>query len=147
LKPTDDLALVAQRAWKRKTPKDADAREKKYGGAAIWEAEKARAEKKRVELAELRAKFVDGPTLSVPMGRITFDPYGLQPLGELGTVYRSITVIADWGKLEVTSGGALVAGDWSRVTVPASGAYTLTLNEGWAKVAGARAGDFTVDKR
>jgi len=149
LKPSDDLALVAQRAWKLKTPKDADAREKKYGGAEIRAAEQARAEKKRVLIAELRAKFIDGPTLTVPMGGggMTFDPYGLQPLGDAGTVYRSITVSGPWGKLEVTSGGGLVSSDWTKVVVPANAdGYTLTLNEGWSKVRGARDGDLTVGR-
>lgn len=151
VKATDDLARVAQRAWKvGAIAKNADARAVKYGAAEVKAAENARAEKKRIELAELRAKFVDGPTLTVPNsgGNMTFDPYGLQPLGEHGTIYRSMTISGPWGKLEVTSGGALVASDWSRVTVPANGSgYTLTLNEEWAKVAASRTGDFVVEKR
>lgn len=134
VKPSDDLAQIAQRAWNAKTRTDADARAVKYGRAEVRVAEDQRAEKKRALIAELRAKFVDGPTLSVPVGggNMTFDPYGLQPLDELGTVYRSITISGPWGKLEVKSGGALVASDWSTVKVPANGTeHTLTLNEGW----------------
>lgn len=150
LKATDDLGVIAQRAWKVKPSGDAEARAAAYGGTELHAEEKERAERKRVERLALRATFIDGPTLTVPImsGNVTFDPNGLQPLEGQGTVYRTITLTEGWGKLEVTSGGALVSSDWKRLVVPAGGAgYTLTLNDGWAKVPAARAGDFTIGRK
>ena len=96
----------------------------------------------------LRAKFVDGPVLTIPLKQMqfTFDPNNVQPLGDLGTVYPSMEVSDVWGRIVVTGGG-LIAADYSRLTVPASGeGYTLTLKEGWKIVAGAREGDKTLSE-
>ena len=97
----------------------------------------------------MRAKFVDGPTLTLPLAQmqLVFDPHGLQPLDDLGTVYRKIEITDAWGKIVVT-GGALRSADWKRLVVPASGeGWTLTLNEGWQVVDAARRGDKVVEKQ
>ena len=141
LKASDDLGAVAARAWKV-APSRA-LRVAQYGAATIRAEEDARAERKRQELAALRAKFIDGPILTIPLGKVqlSFDPNGLQPLGDLGTVYRKVEISAAWGKI-VATGGALITSDWGRLIVPAGGeGYTLTLNEGWRVVDDARAGD------
>jgi hypothetical protein len=117
-----------------------------YGAEAIRAEENARATKKRELAAALRAKFVDGPVLVIPLKQMqfTFDPNNVQPLGDLGTVYPSMEVRDVWGKIVVTGGG-LISADYSRLAVPAGGeGYTLTLSEGWKIVAGAREGDKTL---
>lgn len=139
VKPSDDLPRLAMRAWKATVPENAEARAVKYGAAELRVAEELRTERKRAERAALRAKFVDGPTLTLPIDQgssFTFDPYGVQALDGIGSVYRSLKLRAAWGTLEAT-GGALIASDWKNVIVPGSGeGYTLTLNEGWTKVRG-----------
>lgn len=138
VKATDDLARLAQRAWKANAPANADARAVKYGGAELRVAEERRTERKRAELAALRAKFIDGPKLTLPMegASFTFDPYGVQTLDGVGSVYRSLKLRAAWGSIEA-SGGALITSDWKNVIVPANGeGYTLTLNAGWARARG-----------
>jgi hypothetical protein len=142
LKPTDDLGDLARKAWGlRATPPRDD-----YQAAAVHEEERVRAEKKRELLAQLRAKFVDGPVLIIPLKSMsfTFDPNSVQPLGDLGSIYQSMEVRDVWGKIVVTGGG-LISADFQRIVVPANGdGYTLTLNDGWKVIAGPREGDKTV---
>lgn len=147
LKATDDLGEIARRAWNAHAPRPP--RVARYDGASIRAEEDARAEKKRQEKAALRAKFVDGPVLTLPLGQIqiVFDPNRVQPFDDLGTVYASLEITDAWGKI-VAKDGALVTSDWKRLVVPLGGeGHTLTLNEGWAIVDGSRAGDKRVSKR
>jgi len=148
LKASDDLGELARRAWKCGARfQRASSSAAQYGGGVIRAEEDARAEKKRQEKIALRAKFIDGPVLTLPLGRIelVFDPNGLQPFDEFGTVYRRIEITDAWGKI-VVDGGALLTSDWKRLIVPAGGeGYTLTLNAGWRIVDDARAGDKRVE--
>jgi hypothetical protein len=140
LKSSDDLGAIAARVWKARPTKEP------HGDAVVRAEEDARAEKKRIELAAARAKFVDGAVLTLPLeGGVSFDPNAVTPFGDAGTIYRTISTSGAWGKIEV-SGGALVTSDWKRLVVPASGeGYTLTLNEGWRIVDDSRAGDKKVE--
>ena len=136
LKATDDLGEIARRAWKLPSPWPSPrARgEGDYQGDAVRAEEEARATKKRELLAALRAKFVDGPVLTIPLKQMqfTFDPNHVQPLEGFGTVYESMEVRDVWGKIVVTGGG-LISPDYSRLTVPRNGeGWTLTLAEGWS---------------
>jgi hypothetical protein len=126
----------------------------RYDGERLRASEQARHDRLQARAAEYRRKFVDGPTLSIPLShmKIQFDPRTLEPLGEAGTVYPTLRVVDDWGILTVT-GGALLAPDWTRVTVvaPKDGASTgdgwdLQLNEGWTVAAGARPGTYVVTR-
>ncbi|HKR66432.1 MAG TPA: hypothetical protein VJZ00_22085 [Thermoanaerobaculia bacterium] len=142
VKPSDDLGAIARKLWGVSPSMNEEA----YGAAAVRADEQARAEKKEKLLASLRAKFVDGPVLTIPLRQMqfTFDPNNVQPLGDLGTVYPSMEVRDVWGKIVVTGGG-LISPDYQRLVVPASGeGYTLTLNEGWKIVPGVREGDTTL---
>jgi hypothetical protein len=131
VKASDDLGELARRAWRvRAVPRPLAAN---YGGDALRAGEDARAEKKAAILAELRARFVDGPILVIPLEQMqfTFDPNTAQPFGDLGTVYPSMEVRDVWGKI-VINGGGLISSDYKKLTVPADGkGWTLTLNEGW----------------
>lgn len=144
LKASDDLGELARRAWGLRISEPRDA----YDAAAVHEDERARAKTKRELLARLRAKFVDGPVLTIPLQSMsfTFDPNRVQPLGDLGSVYESMEVRDAWGKI-VVAGGGLISADFQKLVVPANGeGYTLTPADGWRIVDGARPGDKTLAK-
>ncbi len=65
--------------------------------------------------------------------RYSYDPTQLVPLGEAGTVFPTIRLIAPWGTLEVTEGGILVAPGWqtARVPVPTAVREGQIAGEGW----------------
>lgn len=135
----EDLATIAARSWHLRTPSvaSADARAKEYDGDAVAHQEQERETRVAEERRALRARFVDGPTLVLPLRsmKMVFDPNGVRPLDDRGNVYSSITITDDWGKVVVT-GGALMSPDFRTLTVPANGdGYTLTLADGW-EVAG-----------
>lgn len=148
LKPADDLGALASRAWRLTAKGDAEARALAYDGAALRIAENERAARRQAERAALRARFIDGPLLILPLGsfQMVMDPNGLQPLDDHGTVHRTLEIRDAWGKIVIPS-GAMITSDFKRLVVPANGEHTLTLNEGWAKVAGKREGDWTVEKK
>ncbi len=126
-----------------------------YDGNALRASETER-ETKRREIAKLnRTKFIDGPVLTVPLLRmnIQFDPRGLQPLEDAGTVYPALRITDDWGILEAKN-GALLKPDWHTVIVVAPAAITgtnikgdgwvLELKPGWKIIPATRKGDFTL---
>ena len=151
VKATGDLAEIARGAWKLRTPDHAGhvtatQRAAAYGGDIIHAEEAARARRKQEELAALRAKFVEGPLLTLPLAEMqfTFDPSSIQPLDTLGSVYRTMELRDRWGTIKVT-GGALLTSDFKRLIVPATGeGYTLTLHEGWKISEGERKDDRVV---
>jgi hypothetical protein len=109
--------------------------EAKFGAAELLTAERARDAKRQATLRDLRARFIDGRVLTLPLHKMQFemDPNKAQPFEPYGTVYPALTLRDDWGEIVVKSGGALISADWLRLTVPRDPAqnYTLTLNEGW----------------
>ena len=111
----------------------------KYGAAELMASERERDEKKQAMLRDLRARFVDGRVLTLPLHKMQFemDPNKAQPFEPYGTVHPALTLRDDWGQIVVKSGGALISADWQKLTVPREPAanYTLTLNDGW-KIAG-----------
>jgi hypothetical protein len=149
VKAGDDLGELARRAWGIGAGGAVAAPAAgRYGAEALHVEEQARAVKKRELAARLRARFVDGPVLVIPLRQMqfTFNPNDVQPLAGHGTVYPSLEVRDVWGKIVVT-GGALMSSDYQRLTVPASGdGYMLTLSDGWKVVAGAREGDKTLSQ-
>jgi len=153
IKSSDDLGERVRKAAKIELPPDlartADGRANTYDGRTLLANERAREEKRQARLKDFRARFVDGPVLVLPLRKMSmqFNPDDVQPFEPAGTVYPEITVSDEWGRIVVKS-GALISSDFSRITVPAkSDGYTLELKKGWTKAAGARAGDFVVDKR
>jgi len=147
-KASDDLGNLAADAWHVAAATDADARAIAYRGADLLAAERERDARKQAMLREFRARFVDGPHLTIPLRNMSFefDPNASQPFETFGTVYPTLTARDDWGSLVVHRGGALIASDWMSIVVPAEahGDYTLTLNDGWKIVPAARAGDVTI---
>jgi hypothetical protein len=149
-KASDDLGNVAADAWHVGAAADAEARAIAYRGADLLAAERARDARKQATLREFRARFVEGPHLTIPLKHMSFefDPNASQPFESLGTVYPTLTLRDDWGSLVVRRRGALIAADWMSIVVPdAHDDYTLTLNDGWSIVPAARDGDRTLQKK
>jgi hypothetical protein len=147
-KASGDLGNLAADAWHVAAAADVDARAAAYDGAKLLIAERERDARKQATLREFRARFVDGPHLTIPLKHMSFefDPNKSQPFESFGTVYPTLTARDDWGSLVVHRGGALIASDWMSIVVPAEArdGYTLTLNDGWTIVPAARAGDVTI---
>lgn len=118
----------------------------RYDGAALRAAEQTRAEVRAAQLAQYRARLVDGPVAILPLHhmQIAFDPRTVVVLAGQGTVYPTLRIIDDWGVLDVT-GGALVRADGSAAVVPAPDepghGWTLQRAPGWRFEPAARAGD------
>lgn len=93
-----------------------------YGYSAVIAAEREREERHLAFLRELTSKFLEGPTLDFPaapeMTR-NFNPQTLVPFPPNGTYYPTGTFAANWGKLQVESGGALVSPDNRSLRLPA----------------------------
>lgn len=165
LKPTDDFAVLTQKAYSIKIApsikQEAEKRALKYRGAELRAAETERDAKRKKQLAGYRAKLIDGPLLILsfsPEASYSFDPNNVESLDDIGTVYPTMRVSDAWGILEVT-GGALMIHDpkrGSRVQVPAPAdragrriegeGYTLELYDGWRIVPSERKSDFVVSR-
>jgi hypothetical protein len=142
--PPPDLAAAAER------------RAPAYGAAEVGAQEDARNQDRQRRLADLRARLVTGPVLILEQNglRRAFDPNTLMAMPPEGTVYPTGAFSAEWGSLDVTGGGALVASDYHTLRVPAPAdtagrtihgeGWTLELAPGWSIRPGARPGDLTV---
>ena len=101
----------------------ADAAGARYGIATLRAGEETRWAAREREIAALRRRFVDGPTLRLRPGalRLSFDPRAQTPLGDAGTVMRGLTWKGDDGAELDAPEGALVSADWSELRVPLGG--------------------------
>ena len=128
-----------------------------YGYAAVASAESEREERHRALLAEFKMRFVDGPTLdfpSAPEMTRNFNPQTLVPFPPYGTFYPTGTFSANWGKLQVESGGVLVAPDNRSLRLPAPSesearpvhgeGWILQLAPGWTIQRAERADSYVV---
>lgn len=158
LTPGSDLAYMAAAAMGIDTSRVADdnARFVAYGLEEIQATEKAKYTAQVAKQDSLRARYVSGPTLRLPLAEMnmSFDPNKVEPLPDVGTVYQPFRLSDRWGVLDADSSGALVSSDFSEARVAAPGpsgtsgsGWRVTLNAGWVVVPGARAGDYTVKKQ
>lgn len=130
-----------------------------YGYAHIAREERDRAARQKETRERLIALLATGPTVTLHQSSAykSFDPNTLIPLDSLGTAYPTGTFDAEWGKLEVASGGALLSSDGMILRVAALGSFAdgavgvvrgdgwvLSLKPGFVLRAGERAGDFVV---
>lgn len=130
-----------------------------YGGPELARDEDARVAERAARSARLRARLLDGPVLVLRQQglQLSFDPRGLVPLGDAGTVYTSGSFRGPWGQLRVTGGdGVLLNGAFTRGALAApsdTGArplrgdgWVLELAPGWRlqPMGGARAGDLAL---
>lgn len=148
LHKTPDPARILAQHLHFRAPRDAERRAKAYDVAAIDREEAARDSARRGAMTAYRARLVDGPVLTLTQSNLNrnFDPLTLIGFDIKNTIYPTGVFSADWGSLEVTSGGALVANDFRRLVVSAPSqlpilrgeGWVLTLNPGWSVVAAPR---------
>ena len=149
LRKTPDPARILAQRLHFKPSNDAESRAKRYDVDVVDREEAARDSIRRPMMLAYKARLVDGPVLTLTQSNLNrnFDPMSLIGFDIRNTVYPTGTFGADWGSLEVTSGGALVANDFGqlRVSAPSQTAsgeegtlrgdgWTLTLTPGWSMV-------------
>jgi hypothetical protein len=161
----DDLSDLLATALGWTLPADLDAASQaaaqRYGGKELTAAEEKLAVTKSQELASMKARFVDGPVLNLPLAeafKYSFDPTNQVPLEGLGTVYPFLRISASWGILEANRGALLLTRDaeiiGARVSAPGEATarplkgegWTLELQKGWDVVPGKRPGDFDLKR-
>jgi hypothetical protein len=135
----------------------ADARAGGYAGEVLLESERKREAARQKQLADYRARLVDGPVLVLPLDKfqIGFDPTNLKPLPGYGTVYPNCRVSSVWGVLNASQ-GALISENLLKVHLvapsdpqarPLKGpGWQLDLKEGWKLQPGARRGDYLLSQ-
>jgi hypothetical protein len=159
LKPDQGFGALLRNALHIALPPNlqlaAETRATQYDASTLRAAETERETRRQQMLAGYRARFVDGPVLTLQFRNmhVQFDPRNLQPLGDAGTVYPNLRISDDWGILDARN-GALMKPDWSAVIVVAPSAstgsslkgdgWTLELKPGWKIVLGTRRGDYTL---
>jgi hypothetical protein len=146
----------------RDLAREAEQRARRYDYATVMREETARDSARRGQMADYRARLVDGPTVTFTqpwLGR-NFNPQTLVGFDIRNTVYPTGTFNSVWGKLEVTNGGALLSNDQATLRVVAPVAtptadartlrgdgWTLELAPGWTvKPAPGRSGSYLVVK-
>lgn len=132
------------------------AREAEYdAGGKLRARETNREQEKRTRVAEFRARLVDGPVLTIPLSKPSFQfkPQTLVPLDEIGTVYPTMTLKDSWGALTVESGGVLLCKQPNVAAVSSAGfdpvtlrgkGFILILNPGWVIRPSTRKGDLVI---
>lgn len=90
----------------------------RYGGPQVVAEERVRAEEHRALVADLQARFVQGPrlVLNARNMRMEFDPNAVTPVEGLGSFYATLTVRDVWGELRATE-GAIISSDFTRIVV------------------------------
>ncbi len=160
-KGSDDIGDLLASALAISAPADlkaaAESRMAAYGGKELAAAEEQAQAKRQKEAAALRARFVDGPVLDLPVARgfnYAYDPEGKVAIEGVGSVYAYARVIAEWGTLVAEKGALLPTkeGTITGVRVPApkdasarpvaGDGWTLTLKPGWTLSPGERHGDW-----
>lgn len=158
LRPDADLAIVAAEAMRvdPDTLNLDDTRFARYGLAQVRAEEEGREVARRARQDSLRIRYVTGPTLRLPLAEMnmSFNPNTVEPLPDVGTVYRPFRLSDRWGVLDADSSGALVNATFSEARVIAPGAggtsgpgWHLALKPGWVVVPADEAGSYTIRKR
>ena len=146
IKPGSDLGLIIQKSFNIELPENINEWYEKikeqYNYDKILHFETEREKERQEILAEYRYKFTQDTilVLHTPKPNIVFDPRELVPLDTLGTVYPTIKIIADWGILQVKSGGCRY--DWKKAIVSGNNirqegnmlygnGWEIKLNENW----------------
>lgn len=160
LKPGTDLgALLQQRYAISVGASEAAARAAvwRYEGDEIIAIETQQDQRRKLQIAEARKKYIDDPVLLLPLSaevQYSFDPNNVFGIDASHTVYPTMRLVDSWGVLTVTN-GALLERDatghvvLARVPAPADlsarplkgEGWSLELASGWQVVPSERAGD------
>jgi hypothetical protein len=102
----------------------------------------------RESIHKLISTFTEKPVvfLELESPYFDFEPEDIHPLDTLGTLYNSMRVSDNWGKLTVDKGGCLVSNNFKYLRITAKGykadknritgeGWQLTLNNDWELVA------------
>jgi hypothetical protein len=118
--------------------------------------EETRENKRLAQEKYYLGKLVEGPVLELPLTgamNFSFNPNNLFSLGKYGTVYPTITMTDDWGRLVVTA-NALISTHWKSlcVSIPhgidrtgtsvREEGWQLEIKNGWTIIPGSRKEDF-----
>jgi hypothetical protein len=89
-----------------------------YDGALIRAEETNRQTARQTQVEKYREAFVNHPHFEIRLEnkRIQFDPTGVVPLDNQGTVYTKIRIVDNWGILDAQN-GALLSPRWDKITV------------------------------
>jgi hypothetical protein len=162
LTPATNLGDLLARAYAIDSPAlsktEALRRAERYDGAEVVAIETRHEEKHQAQVAAARKLFVDGPILSLRVGKefnFAYDPNEVLSLDDNLTLYRGDVQVSDeWGIMHAPGGvlflrknGLIVS---VQVPAPADAAksplagkgWTLELKSGWKLIPGERAGDF-----
>jgi hypothetical protein len=158
-KASDDLGALLQTAAGVTPPEpdraDLAGRARRYDGDQLRAKEEERDRQRQQKIAAIKARFVDGPVLTIPLEKmqVSFDPNATQPVDGLGSVYMGARIIDAFGTLTAPQ-GVLIRGDFMQATVPApkdpqahpltGDGWTLQLADGRRLEPGARKGDWRV---
>lgn len=98
----------------------------------------------RKEVADQVSVFTEKPVVYLELESPSFDfePENVKSLDTLGTIYASLRVMDNWGKLTVDKGGCLVSNNYKYLRITARGfkaernhyygdGWQLILNDGW----------------
>ncbi len=110
----------------------------------INEEENIRELKLSEELQRIVSKYIDKPVvyLELESPNFSFEPGDMTPADSLGTVYNTLRVSDNWGKITVDEGGCLVSPGLEFIRVPAKNIKTdrnhitgdgwqIILNDSW----------------
>ncbi len=110
----------------------------------INEEEHSREIKMREDLGKSVSKFIDRPVvfLELESPNFSFEPGDMTPVDSLGTIYNTLRISDNWGKIVVDEGGCLVSPGLEFIRVPAKNIKTdknhisgdgwqIILNDNW----------------
>lgn len=165
LSKDSDLGEMLRKAAAVSTPGElsnaAHQRAERYDGKRLMAEEDQREANRRKLLAEYQARFIDGPTLTMPAGpnfNYSYDPNTVQAMEGVGLVYPTLSVTDDWGRLEVSNSALMIRENDVPVrlilSAPAGATpeireskdWKLTLHPGWRVAPDKRGGSFQVEK-
>ena len=164
LTPATNLGELLVRAYAIDLPAlsktEALRRAERYDGGEVVTIETRREEKHQAQVTAAKKLFVDGPILTLPVGKefnFTFDPNAVLALDDNLTLYRGDVQVSDqWGILRAPEGVLFLRKNGRIVSVqvpapadavksPLTGkGWTLELKSDWKLVPGERTGDFAV---
>jgi len=118
-----------------------------YDVDLVKEEERQREEQLREGLRRRTAQFTERPVvlLELESPNFSFEAEDTDPVDTLGTIYQTIRVTDNWGKLAVEEGGCLVSPDLKFLRVPAKNVeqekqhitgdgWHIVLNNSWELV-------------